>query len=96
MTPSELSTKSHETVVLAQEGSAAPSPLELGRLLPGLEVLETLGSGGMGIVYKGRQPLLDRLVAIKVIRPELSRDDAFQELFLQEGRAWRSCVTRSS
>ena len=50
-------------------------------------VVELLGSGGMGIVYKGRQPLLDRLVAIKVIRPDLETDGAFQERFLREGRA---------
>jgi Protein kinase domain len=55
--------------------------------LSNLEVLELLGSGGMGIVYKGRQPLLDRLVAIKVFRPDLKTDGACQERFLREGRA---------
>ena len=48
--------------------------------------MELLGHGGMGVVYKGRQPFLDRLVAIKVIRPDLQADDAFQERFLREAR----------
>jgi serine/threonine protein kinase len=40
----------------------------------------------MGAVYKGRQRLLDRDVAIKVMRPEVQGDAAFQERFLQEAR----------
>jgi predicted Ser/Thr protein kinase len=55
--------------------------------LPNLDVLELLGCGGMGIVYQGRKPFLDRLVAIKVFRPDLKIDGASQERFLREGRA---------
>src|SRR5215831_1433602 len=62
------------------------SPQELTARLPNLEVTEVLGQGGMGVVYKGRQPFLDREVAIKVIRPDLQTDDAFQERFLREAR----------
>ena len=72
-------TGSRETAIYAQGGFALPSLAELAQRLPNLEVLELLGTGGMGIVYKGRQPLLDRLVAIKVIRPDLETDGAFQE-----------------
>jgi serine/threonine protein kinase len=78
---------SQETAVYSQRGFALPSLAELAQRLPNLEVLELLGSGGMGIVYKGRQPLLDRLVAIKVIHPDLEDDATFQERFLREGRA---------
>ena len=69
MTPSESTTRSQETAVYSQGGFELPPPEQLARRLPNLEVLELLGSGGMGVVYKGRQPLLDRLVAIKVIHP---------------------------
>jgi serine/threonine protein kinase len=55
--------------------------------LPNLEVLEILGHGGMGIVYKGRQPLLERHVAIKVVRPDLVSDEESQRRFLAEARA---------
>src|SRR5262249_53201832 len=53
---------------------------------PQRRVIELLGQGGMGMVYKGRQPFLDRLVAIKVIRPDLQTDETFQERFLREAR----------
>jgi serine/threonine protein kinase len=49
-------------------------------------VTELLGHGGMGVVYKGRQPLLDRPVAIKVMRPDFPVSDDFQERFLREAR----------
>jgi serine/threonine protein kinase len=48
--------------------------------------LETLGSGGMGIIYKARQMMLNKLVAIKMVRRQLASPDAFMR-FLFEGRA---------
>ena len=50
------------------------------------EILEVLGRGGMGSVYKARDRELDRLVALKVIRPELARNAAIVERFKQELR----------
>jgi serine/threonine protein kinase len=64
-----------------------PSPEELTARLPNLEVTEILGYGGMGVVYKGRQPFLDRPVAIKVIRPDFLDDDEAQRRFVGEARA---------
>ena len=51
------------------------------------EVLEELGEGGMGRVFKARDVRLDRLVAIKEIRPELRTNQKIVRRFLQEARA---------
>src|SRR5947209_18310295 len=75
------------TTFVAARSFVPPSPAELTARLPNLEVTELLGHGGMGVVYKGRQPLLDRPVAIKLIRPDFGDDADSQRRFLQEARA---------
>jgi serine/threonine protein kinase len=50
-------------------------------------VLEQLGQGGMGRVYKARHRTMNRLVALKVLAPNLLATDRAQELFLREVRA---------
>ncbi len=48
------------------------------------EILKMLGEGGMGAVYQARDTELDRIVAIKVIRPEYARDESIIQRFKQE------------
>ena len=55
--------------------------------LPQFEILECIGRGGMGVVYKARQPQLDRLVALKILLPGLEHDPGFAERFSREARA---------
>src|SRR5437764_11372902 len=69
------------------ETFTAPSLAELGPLFPHLEIIELLGQGGMGAVYKARQVKLDRLVALKILPREAGRDPAFAERFSREARA---------
>lgn len=54
---------------------------------PNLEIIELLGQGGMGVVYKARQPQLDRFVALKLLPDEAGRDPAFAERFSREAKA---------
>lgn len=58
------------------------------RLLAGrYELIEKIGEGGMAIVYKARCRLLNRYVAIKILRPEFTKDEQFIENFKRESQA---------
>ena len=68
--------------------SFVPFPAdEVAKLFPQLEIIGFIGKGGMGAVYKARQPALDRFVAIKILPPETANEPGFAERFNREARA---------
>ncbi|MHC4917189.1 MAG: serine/threonine-protein kinase, partial [Planctomycetota bacterium] len=54
--------------------------------IPGFELIKKLGEGGTGGVFLARQVSMDRLVALKVLRKSLSRDNAYIDRFMREAR----------
>ncbi len=65
-----------------------PTDKYIGRLLDGrYEILEQIGSGGMAQVYKARCHRLNRLVAVKILKDELSKDEEFRNRFHAESQA---------
>jgi hypothetical protein len=59
----------------------------LGKVVGGYKVIEELGSGEMGVVFKARQLSLDRVVALKVLPAEVTRDKDSVDRFLREAKS---------
>jgi serine/threonine protein kinase len=62
-------------------------PVVPGTRLGPYEILDTLGAGGMGEVYRARDLRLDRIVAVKVLPDHLAQDLNFRARFAREARA---------
>src|SRR6185503_436178 len=71
----------------ATAAQATLPPEQIAPHFPQLEILECLGRGGMGVVYKARQKTLNRLVALKLLAPERVGDAKFAERFTREAQA---------
>ncbi len=68
-----------------QAGEPPPAPQR--KIVAGFEILSKVGRGGMGAVFKARQITVDRIVALKVLPPNLAKDPTFTERFLREARS---------
>jgi serine/threonine protein kinase len=64
-----------------------PGQLFPGDQLAGYQIQEPIGRGGMAVVYRALDLRLGRLVALKVLAPNLSEDEAFRQRFIRESRA---------
>lgn len=76
-----------EQAAFATPGALAIAEELRGAIAPGIQLLRPLGAGAMGLVFLARDPLLKRLVAIKVLAPHLAGDAVAHARFIRESEA---------
>ncbi len=79
----------HSAELPGRDGDAAAGPGQLaaGSQIAGYRLMEQIGRGGMAVVYRAIDLRLDRPVALKILAPELARDESFRHRFIRECRA---------
>ena len=86
-----LSSLSHEAGDLERLFDEVPEdPAEdplIGRTVSGFEIIESIGRGGMGMVYRALDQKLDRIVALKLLPPGMNTDRDAKDRFVHEARA---------
>jgi serine/threonine-protein kinase len=95
--PGTTEVASAETAAIAAVSAQAGVKVEKGELFAGrYEILSTLGKGGMGVVYRADDRKLDDIVALKVLRPDVLKDDpSHLERFKQEIKLARKITHRN-
>jgi len=69
------------------ENRPAIGDFPAGSRIAGYQIQELIGRGGMAVVYRASDVRLDRLVALKVLAPELTRESGFRQRFIRESRS---------
>ena len=89
--PSPMPSSDIKTQILSQTPAAAAgvAPEVAARLAARYEILDALGDGGMGLVYRARDRETSEILALKLLRPEIARDPAMIERFKNELRLAR-------
>jgi serine/threonine-protein kinase len=77
---------SHDQAALARRRVKGSQPTGAPEI-PGYQILDVLGSGGAGTVYRARQVSMDRIVAIKILAARLAKDQAYLDRFFREAKA---------
>ena len=77
-----------EDTIFERSPSFTPPTLEeMARIFPQFEMLEMIGQGGMGAVYKVRQRALDRVAALKILPPAIGGQPGFSQSFAREAKS---------
>ncbi len=72
---------------MSEQSAPGPGGLGPGSFIAGYRLDEQIGRGGMAVVYRAWDSRLERRVALKILAPELARDDEFRQRFIRESRA---------
>jgi len=67
--------------------TTAPQSEWIGKYIGNYQISKQLGIGGMGVVFKGENPVLGQIVAIKMLHPDLVKSDAIKQRFVREAQA---------